>query len=59
MTVEPGEIHHETAEFIVTSGVKTVLVFSYFRNPSYRKGSKSVEGWTATSVYDINDHLQE
>ena len=59
MTVEPGEIHHETAEFIVTSGVKTVLVYSYFRNPSYRKGSKSVEGWTATSGYDINDHLQE
>ena len=53
MLVEPGEIHHETAEFIVMSSVESVLVYSYFRNPSFRTDSKSVQGWTATSLYDM------
>ena len=41
MIVEPSEIHHETAEFIVVSGVESVLIFSFFRNPIYRETSKS------------------
>ncbi len=56
MIVEPGETHHEIAEFIVTSSVESVLVYSFFRNPSYRKDSRSAEGWSATSIYDIVNH---
>ena len=55
MIVEPGEIHHETAEFIVASRVESVLIFSFFHNPKYRENSKSVEGWSATSLHDIID----
>ena len=59
MIVEPGEIHRETAEFIVASRVESVLVFSFFGNPNYRESSKSAEGWGATSLYDIIDRYRE
>ena len=37
MIVEPGEVHHETVEFILASSVESVLVFSFFGNPNYRE----------------------
>ena len=51
--VEPGESHQETSEFIVSSEVGTILVYTYFYNSMYSPGSQSAEGWAATTVYDI------
>ena len=52
--VEPGETHSEPIEFIVQSDeVHTVLVYTYFYNPRYEPGRRSVEGWGVTSVIDI------
>ena len=32
LVVEPGELHQETCEFIISSEVKSVLVYTYFHN---------------------------
>ena len=53
LVIEPGEAHLETGEFIVSSEVETVLIFSYFYNSQFVEGSKSAQGWTATTAYDI------
>ena len=55
LVVEPGETHHETIEFIVSDHVETVIVYTYFFNPTHRDGSKSAQGWHALTVYDIVD----
>ena len=52
LVLEPGESHSETIEYIVAaSGYESVLVYTYFYNPSWGPGS--AEGWTASTVYDI------
>ena len=52
LVLEPGESHSETIEYIVeASSYESVLVYTYFYNPSRSLGS--AEGWTATTVYDI------
>lgn len=48
--IEPGESHQETCEFIVTTGVETVLIDTFFYNP---RRSAIPLGWGTTSVYDI------
>ena len=53
LVVEPGELHQETCEFIISSEVKSVLVYTYFHNSRYSIGSQAAEGWAATTVYDI------
>ena len=53
LIIEPGEYHHEPCEFIVSRDVETVLVYSYFYNPDHFENSRSAQGWTATTVYDI------
>ena len=50
LIIEPGESHQEVCEFIVTSGVKSVLVYAYFHNPN----SSSPGGWGITTIYDIS-----
>ena len=54
LVVEPGESHPETHEFIVLREVRSVLAYTYFKDPEYSSGPESAEGWHATSVYDIN-----
>ena len=52
LVVEPGESHPETIEFIVSaSDYESVLVYTYFHNPT--QGSGSAQGWSATTVHDI------
>ena len=53
LVVEPGELHQETCEFIISSEVKSVLVYTYFHNSKYSIVSQAAEGWAATTVYDI------
>ena len=53
LTIEPGETHYETGEFIVSRDVRTVLLYSYFFNSEYFEHSRSAPGWTATTIYDI------
>lgn len=51
--IEPGELHKEPFEFIVSTGVESVLIYTYFYNPGYTQGSQAAQGWGATRVYDI------
>ena len=52
--IEPGELHHETVEFIVEAkDVHSVLIYTYFYNSRFFPGSRSAQGWGATTVYDI------
>lgn len=53
LTIEPGETHYETGEFIISRDVRTVLLYSYFFNSEYFEHSHSAPGWTATTIYDI------
>ena len=48
--IEPGESHQETCEFIVTTGVETVLIDTFFHNPRH---PAIPQGWGVTSIYDI------
>ena len=53
LIVEPSESHQEAYEFIVTARVESVSVYTYFYNPGFLEGSRTAEGWGATTVYDI------
>ena len=51
LIVEPGESHQETYEFIASTDVESVIVYTYYYNS--RGGSEAPVGWGATTVYDI------
>ena len=51
--VEPGETHREVMEFIVSTEVKTVLIYTYFYNSAASAKVRGAEGWDATTIYDI------
>ena len=53
LIVEPGESHQESYDFIVSTDVESVSLYTYFYNPGYREGSHTAQGWRATTVYDI------
>ena len=53
--VEPSESHQEVVEFIVPAEARSVLVYTYFYNSKFSRGSRASRGWDATSVYDIVD----
>ena len=53
LSIEPGESHHETIEFIVGNSLETVLIYTYFCNVNYPKRPESPMGWGETTVYDI------
>ena len=54
--VEPGESHPETFEYIIRAEVTSVLIYTYFYNPSYSQRSKSPQGWGVTTVHDTIGH---
>ena len=35
LIIEPGESHPENGEFIISSGVESVMIYTYFYNPAY------------------------
>ncbi len=51
LMIEPGESHRETYEFIVSTEVESVIVYTFYYNS--QDNSKAPEGWGATTVYDI------
>ena len=56
LSVEPGESQPETYEFIVSTDVKSVVIYTYFYNSRSSKFSQS-PGWGRATVYDIiNDN---
>ena len=59
LTIEPGETHRHTIEFIVSVDHKTVLVYTYFYNPNYSAGQKSPQGWGEATVYDISEKRED
>lgn len=48
--IEPNGTHREPFEFIISANIQSVLVYTYFHNSS---SQNSVEGWGATTFYDI------
>ena len=67
LIVEPGERHSETFEFIIDKAgvyidpdrpLRTVLIYTYFKNEGRRSNQKSARGWAATTVYDIDEEPQ-
>ena len=55
LTIEPGETHRHTIEFIVSVDHKTVLIYTYFCNPNHSEGRKAPQGWGEATVYDISE----
>ena len=55
LTVEPGESHHETIEFIISTDVESVIIYTYFSNSRFRQSSPSPKGWAASTIYDISN----
>ncbi len=53
LVIEPGETHHESCEFIASSDVESILVYSFFENMHKSESSRSADEWTATTVHDI------
>ena len=53
LIIEPNESHQEACEFIVTAGVASVLIYTYFHNSRYSTNARTAQGWSATSVLDI------
>lgn len=56
LIVEPGETHLETCDFIVSKDIETARVYTFFRNPNFREGGGTVEGWEIETVYDMRDY---
>ncbi len=50
--IEPGESHFETYEFIASTSIKSVIVYTYFHNPSYPSSSDN-SGWGRATVHDM------
>lgn len=53
LIVEPGATHRETQEFIVSSDIESVIIYTYFYNVDFRESSQVAQGWDETTVYDI------
>lgn len=51
LTVEPGESHPETYEFIVSKDVESVFVYTYFHNSRHHRSSQA-PGWARGTAYD-------
>ena len=45
LIVEPGESHPETYEFIVSTDIESVLIYTYFYNSKFRAGGRAGKGW--------------
>lgn len=50
LVVEPGELHQEIWEFIVSNDVESVMIYTYFYNSRL---PQVPQGWGATAILDI------
>ncbi len=48
--IEPGEKEEFDFDFVIDSEIKSVVIYSYFKNQ--KKGRKEI-GWNKTTIYDI------
>ena len=53
LSVELGESHRETCEFVLASDIDSVIIYTYFYNPQHSLRLRTAEGWYATAMYDI------
>ena len=51
--IEPGETHQEVGEFIISTDIASIAIYTYFYNPKFSKYADSAQGWGATSFYDM------
>ena len=58
-SVEPGESHQATCEFIVSSDLKSVLIYTYIYNARASQDPSAADGWAATTVHDILGQVDE
>ena len=56
LIVEPGESRRESYDFLVSTDVSSVRVYTFFHNPSFQEGGGSARGWGTTTVYDMRDY---
>ena len=56
LIVEPGESHRESCDFVVSTDVAAARIYTFFRNPSFREGGDSSEGWGTATIYDMRDY---
>ncbi len=49
LVIEPGQSHSEIVEFIVETGTRSVLVYSYFANAMASEDTVSASGWDRTT----------
>ena len=52
LVIEPGEVHREVLEFIISNEIDTVQVYTYYYNSM---SSRKATGWSMGTVYDIMD----
>ena len=55
LIIEPGEAYSELLEFIVASEVESVMVYTYFYDPT---PSSVPNGWHRATVYDIVNNIE-
>ena len=56
LIIEPGGSHNESCDFILSSDIRSVAIYTYFYNSESSQYTQSTDGWSATSVYDIIDY---
>lgn len=54
--IEPGEEEEFSFDFLIDSNVKTVIVYSYFKNESKKKRDI---GWNKTTIYDLSSSCEQ
>ncbi len=55
LIIEPSESHQEISEFILSSDIEAIVIYTYFYNSKSSPSAQSAEGWSATTIYDIID----
>ena len=54
MDIEPGEKDVIDFEFVLSSRVETIRIYSFFRNEQKTKGKDEV-GWSISTYYDFRE----
>jgi hypothetical protein len=54
--IEPGEEEEFYFDFLLDAQIKTVIVYSYFKNKKIRRKEL---GWNKTTIYDLSTHCQQ
>ena len=54
ISIEPGEEHQETFQFIVSRSVESVVALTVVNNPRHSKGSRNrAEAWRCYTFHDM------